>query len=171
MSGVKFDIHEHPKVKQWLDKGFEKAAERAMLATAVKLVAHIQTEIIPNLKPQPVDRGMYKAAWRYKKIKGGAEVYNTAPHAPLIEYGVRAANVKPGRAMIDALAAWVKRKGISKDKAEARQIAFAIALSMKKKGIFDGGKGLRVLEKAVKKLGDFLNTEFRAEVAREFKTD
>lgn len=64
MSGVKFDIHEHPKVKQWLDKGFEKAAERAMLATAVKLVAHIQTEIIPNLKPQPVDRGMYKAAWR-----------------------------------------------------------------------------------------------------------
>ena len=171
--GAKFDVSQAPEVARWLEKGFEKAGERAMVATAARLVAHIQNEIIPNLEPPPVDRGLYRAGWRHKAVKGGAEVYNSTPHAPFIEHGVRAENVKVGRRMIDALAAWVLRKGIAGKgrgaKAEARQIAWAIAMKMKERGIFARGKGFRVLEKAVAHVGRFLDEEFKREVAREFR--
>lgn len=171
--GAKFDISQAPEVARWLEKGFEKAGERAMVATAARLVNHIQTEIIPNLEPQPVDRGLYRAAWRHKAVRGGAEVYNTAPNAPFIEDGVRAENVKLGRRMIDALAAWVVRKGIvakgKAAKAEARQVAWAITSKMRERGIFNGGKGFKVLDKAVAHVGRFLDEEFKREVKREFR--
>lgn len=176
MSGRVFDASQHEEVRKWLDRGFEKAAERAMVAAAAKLVSTIQNEIIPKEDPQPVDRGLYRAGWRFKKIPKGAEVFNAVPHAPIVEYGARAANVKVGRAMINALTAWVLRKGIvsGKGKAaknEARQVAFAIANSMRKKGIFNrnGKEGLRILEKALERLGDFLSEEFPAEIRREFE--
>lgn len=142
------------------------AAEKGLLSAAARLVAHIQTVTIPQADPQPVDRGMYKAGWRYKAIKGGAEVYNTTPQAPIIEYGAKAANIKVGRKMIDALAQWVRRKGIAKDEREARQIAFAIAFTMKKKGIFNGGKGLRILEKATERAPEFIRQEVDREIKR-----
>jgi len=165
-----FEAGHEESVRVWLDQGFEKAAERALLATGNRLVATIQNEIIPKEEPKPVDRGIYRAAWRAKKIKGGAEVYNTAPHAVFIEYGVRAQNVKIGPAMINALEQWVMRKGIASKK-EARSVAYAIAMSMKKKGIFNrGGRGgLRILDKALDRLGDFLNKEFQVEIRREFE--
>jgi len=170
-----FDISQNEEVKRYLDQGFEKAAEQALVACGVRLVSVIQNEIIPAEDPQPVDRGIYRSAWRSKRIKGGAEVFNTSPQGPIIERGARAENIKIGRAMIDALASWVQRKGLVKGKghdakAEARSVAFAIANAMKTKGIFNRGgqKGLRILDKAVAKLGDFVNEEFATEIAREF---
>jgi hypothetical protein len=171
-----FDASRPGEVERWLKKGFGKAAERAMLGTAARLVAYITTEVIPAQKPQPVDRGMYRAGWRFKRVKGGAEVFNSTPQAPIIEWGARAANIKIGRAMINALTAWVKRKGIVKGRGkdadtEARGMAFAIANSMKRKGIFNrnGKNGLRILEKATRKVPKFLDEEFKREVARELK--
>lgn len=170
-----FDISQHAEVSKYLDKGFENAAKRAMLATANRVVGVILTEVIPGLNPQPVDKGMYRAGWRAKKVTGGAEVYNNTPHAPIIEYGARAENIKVGKAMIDALTKWVIRKGIvgkgkgAKD--QARSVAFAIANSMKKKGIFnrDGKQGLHVLDKALERVGDFVSEEFANEMKREFE--
>lgn len=170
-----FDISQSPEVKKYLDTKFKKAAERAMLATANRIVNHIQTVIIPGFAQPPVDKGMYRAAWRAKKSPNGAEVYNNSPQASHIEYGVRAENVKIGRAMIDALTKWVLRKGIVTGKgksaqADARGMAFAIANSMKKRGIFnrDGKRGLQVLKTALERTGDFVNEEFATEIKREF---
>lgn len=163
-----FNAADSEEIRQWLDRGFEKAAQRAIVSTAARLVSYIQNEVIPKEDPSPVDKGLFRGAWRFRGTPGGSEVWNTAPHAPMIEYGVRAENVKIGRAMIDALSSWVVRKGLA-GPAEARGMAFAIANNMKKKGIFnrDGKKGLRILEKSVAKLGDFFAKEFKAEIDRE----
>lgn len=163
-----FDISQSDELKKYLDKGFEEGAERAILSTALKVVQNITTAIIPAFPRPPVDRGAYRAGWRAKPIARGAEIVNTLPHASIIEYGARAQNVKIGKAMIDALAAWVRRKGIvrgrgKQSKLDALQVAWAIARAMQKKGIY-GPRGLRVLEKALKGVPSILNDEFKREM-------
>ncbi len=157
------------------------AAERGLLAAAVRAVGYIQAEVIPSLSPVPTARGTWRAAWRAEKIEGGARFFNDAPHAPFIEDGVRGQNVKIGRAMIDALAEWVRMKGIggraitSKSgttrfakatKDEAIAIAWAIAKTLQKKGIFNSGAGFGVMKKAREQLPRFI----REEVLRELRT-
>ncbi len=88
--------------------------------------------------------------------------------AGIIEDGARAENIKVGKIMIDALEAWVKRKGIGKGEMEPRQIAWAIAISMKKRGIFNGGKGLKILAKAVVGIDRWFAEELKREIEREF---
>jgi hypothetical protein len=159
----------------------KKAASAGLLAAAHRTVAHIVANIIPGLMHPPVDRGLYRAGWRARKDGTGAVVENVAPHAIFIEYGVRAGNVKIGRAMIEALAAWVKRKGIGgrtvtgksgktrhikATNTEAESIAWAIAKSMQKHGIFAGGKGLGVLKEAEKSVPRFIREEVGRELAR-----
>lgn len=112
MSAKRFD--DPQKLAEAVQKASQKAMDRAVLSTAQRVVQHIQVVIIPGQPRQPVDRGVYKAAWRAKAVKGGAIVYNSSPQAPLIEYGVRATNVKIGRKMIKALAEWARRKGLVK---------------------------------------------------------
>jgi hypothetical protein len=156
-----------------IKKDVHKAAMEGLLAAAYRVVAHIVSTVIPSRPHPPVDRGAYRAGWRARKDREGAIVENVAPHAAVVEYGARAANIKIGRAMITALAAWVKRKGIggrivtSKDgstrhikatNTEATSIAWAIAMSMKKKGIFPP-KGLRVLEEASKEIPKYMREE------------
>jgi hypothetical protein len=103
--------------------------------------------------------------------KWGAEVANAVPHGLFIEHGVRAKNVKPGRKMIDALAAWVKRKGIVAGRgrnvaAQARGVAFAIAQSMRRKGIFNRGKGFGILKRALLPVQKYIQRELKREMAK-----
>lgn len=174
---------------KWVEKSADKAKKRLIRAIEVaarRMVVHLQTEIIPQTQPHaPVDRGLFRAGWRVHPHARGVTVFNTTPgnYGPHIEYGVRAANVKIGRRMIDALAAWAKRKGLQPRPIKARArlvdgkhtfgpapsgrdsyrgIAFAIARGMKKRGIFNRGKGLRVLERAFKAYPRFLHAEIAA---------
>lgn len=161
------------QLRRKLDDAIKKAAHIAVLATANRIVQLIVTDLIPSAEPPPQDRGIYKAAWRAEPITQGAAVFNTAPHAPFIEYGVRARNVKIGKKMIDALAEWAIRKGLVSGKgasraAEARGVAFAIATKMKQRGIW-APKGLRILEKGMLKLNDFLQEEYPRELKRALK--
>lgn len=180
MPTVKFDISQSEEIARHLEMSIEKVGKRALLAVAMRVVQRITTEIIPALRPQPVDRGAYRAGWRAKRIPEGAEVVNTVLQALFIEDGVRGENVKIGRKMIDALAAWVRRKGIGAkaDKNgkmrkpspdEARAIAWAIAVEMKKKGIFQGGAGFKVLEKALKIVEHAFAQELKTEIEREYR--
>lgn len=137
------------------------AAKRGAMSAAIRGVGIIQSEIIPKLSPLPVDRGIWRAAWRAEKLADGAAILNDAPHAGFIENGVRAGAVKPGRAMIDALAEWVRRKGLASSSTEARGIAFAIARSMQKRGIFAGGKGFHVLDTLAPRLKEIFAEEVR----------
>lgn len=174
------------KADAWLAeraKLYRTAALKGVLSAGLRTVNYILTSIIPQTKPEPVARGVYRSGWRAVKIKNGVSVQNSLPHAMLIEYGVKAANVKVGMKMIDALTEWVRMKGIGGRLAthgkrlylikanhdEARSIAWAIAMNMKKKGIFNGGKGLNILGRAMKMAPTFLVQEVSREIAREIK--
>lgn len=129
--------------------GHEKLKPAALLglySAALRSVQTIQTLIVPSLVPQPVDRGLFRAGWHAFKTFDGAVIENVEPHAPFIEFGVRASSVKIGRAMIVALTEWVERKRLASGK-DAIDAAWAIAKAMARRGIFDGGRGFRILEK------------------------
>jgi len=173
-----FRLDQYAELGKWLEGGFADGARRGLLSAAFRGLGVIQNELIPHEDPQPVDVGAYRAAWQVDVGDGGAvALVNTLPYAGVIEYGARAENIKVGRKMIDALAAWVTRKGLvgrgnGKDlEAEARSTAWAIAMAMKQRGIFNrnGRKGLRIGERAVKRIGEFLPEEIRREVTRRLK--
>lgn len=145
---------------------WNKAAVRGLQSAAARGVQDIITRIIPSRTPQPVDRGIYRAGWRFYPAPDGAVIECFEPHAIFIEDGVRAQNVKIGRAMIRALTEWVARKGIvSAD--EAENVAWAIAKAMKKRGIF-GKQGMGVLRELVEK---YLPGYVEEEVARELERE
>lgn len=189
MPVMKFDISEADEMARELGFSIDKAAKRAVLSLALRIVQHITTYVIPREDPQPVDRGAFRAGWRAKKEPDGATVKNTLPYASVIEYGARAENIKVGKKMIDALAAWVLRKGIGISRTpartkmtrkqikesqqnEARKVAWAIAMGMLKKGIFNRGDergGLRVLEKGLKIAKHAFADELKRELEREYR--
>jgi|SRR5271166_52598 len=175
-----YTIEEAGKWLNVVSKDAEEACIRGLNSAALRTVQHIQTVIIPGISPEPVATGAYKAAWRVEKLPNGAEVVNTTIQSIFIEHGVKAGNVRISRKMIEALAAWVRMKGVggkvkvsksgihriqrvSAD--EAVSIAWAIAKSMQKTGIFNKGEGLKVLENAGKQVPRFI----KEEVARELK--
>jgi hypothetical protein len=148
-----------------------EGAKRGLLSAANRIVQEIQTRTIPEAVPQPVARGLYRAGWRAQATDDGAEYFNPLPRAGLIEYGVRASNVKVGRTMITALADWVKVKGIATG-TDALRMAFAIARTMAAsyrgqpggaKGIFKG-TGLGIMKRANKILPRVVEEEVRREI-------
>lgn len=192
MANKRIGIHEFGGWARGLSGELRDAAERGLLSAAIRLQGHIITVVIPAEESVPVDRGVYRAGWRTKKIPKGAFVFNATPIAPLIEFGVRGDKVKIGRKLIDALTEWIKRKGIGGTHSKAakkeyrqtsmqqpawakplptpdenaRAIAWAIAQSLKKNGIFDKGKGLRILEKANRMVSKFVLEEVEAELKK-----
>lgn len=148
MTPKRFKIEQAGELADFLQEEIREAAERALLATAMRVVAEIVNVVIPAQPRQPVDRGAYRAGWHARKTDGGALITNSLPYASIIEFGARAENIKIGRKMIEALTAWILRKGLvkkggsddaSKKKAtdEATAMAWAIAKAMKKRGIFN----------------------------------
>lgn len=138
----------------------QTAAVRGLHSSALRLQSVITTVLIPSRTPQPVDRGVYRAGWRTVLEADGATVENLEPHALFIEEGVRAENVKPGRAMLNALKEWVIRKGlaaptgiggtrISDQEAPVMRIVWAIVNAQRKRGIFGHGNGLGIVRELV----------------------
>lgn len=191
-----YTIEEADKWLNVVALNMKGAALKGLYSAALRMQQHIVINIIPSITPEPTARGTYKAAWRTVRLPNGAEVVNTLFQAILIEKGVRAENVKIGRKLIDALVEWIHIKGIgahttvtvapsgknSKTRsgititttvtkaadAEARQIAWAIAQSMRKHGIFNRGKGWNVLGRATKLAPQFIREEVARELKKEF---
>lgn len=150
------------------------------MSAAYRTLGEIQNSLIPAEKPQPVDTGAYRAGWKVETTDRGADIVNTLPYAPVVEWGARPENVKIGRALIQALAEWARRKGFQPDgvplgRKDPRDpdkayegIAWAIAVAMKKRGIFQRGgvSGLRIAEKAVARLRGYLQEEIKREMER-----
>lgn len=170
-----FSLEDHAAAVDWIEENVKRASRKAVLSAAFRLLQHIVTEIIPRENPPPVDRGQYRAAWRVVPTEKGADLVNNSPQAPVIEFGARAENIKPGRAMIDALTEWARRKGLGNGGTDPhRGVAWAIAKTMRGtariagKGIFNrkaGQGGLRIAERAEKMAARFMQEE----LARELK--
>lgn len=176
MTVQRFDADD-PRLARWMKSKIREGSIRGIYSTALRIVGVIVDEVIPNEKPPPVDQRHYASAWRAEPTTRGADVVNNMPYAAVIEHGARAQNIKVGKAMIDALTEWVKRKGLAGKsprsgtgarenwEAESRNIAWAIAMSFKRKGIFNrDGEGLRIGAKGVKKGLRFLKEEVAREV-------
>jgi hypothetical protein len=169
--GQKISIDDAPQWIKRLGEEQHKAALRGVRSAGLRMVSHIQNVVIPGETRVPVDRGIYRGAWRAKNVPDGSLVHNDSPHGGFIEDGVRGENVKIGRAMIDALVEWVRRHGLVRDvpkagrEAAARGVAFAIARDMKRRGIF-GGSGLKILAKARTKAREFIEQEVTAELRK-----
>jgi hypothetical protein len=173
-----FELKDYEKLARWLEEHTQDAVRRGLTSAGFRLIGVIQNEIIPAKKPPPIFDGAYRAGWKMETTDGGVDVYNDMPYSSVIERGARAENIKIGRAMIDALTEWARRKGLTghaprqrsspEARAEARQIAWAIARAMQKKGIFnrDGQKGLRVAEDAAKRAPEIVEEEIRREMRR-----
>jgi len=180
---MSFDIKQLPALGAHVGKALDDAGKRALLSASIRIVGHIQNELIPAAQPQPVDTGIFRSAWKSIASDRGADVFNDAPHAPFIEYGVRGENIRIGKKMIAALAAWAsrhgmvsthstsasgkKRKRTSTERAnEANQVAWAIAISMQKRGIFNRGQGFHFIDKAQLKAEEFIREELVREISR-----
>lgn len=143
-----------------------EAALRGVRAAAARGVQAIVSEIVPSRSPQPVDRGLYRAGWKWEPTPDGADVYNSEPHSAFIEHGVRGSNVRIGRTMIAALAGWVLRKRLATP-TKATSRAWAIARSMQRRGIFRGGQGFGIMAEFRTRLARrFVAEEVREEIAR-----
>lgn len=177
----KYDIKQYPFLLGKMTNELRKAQERGFESAGAKIVQYLQTVAIPGTRPQPVDRGLYRAGWKYKTIKGGVYVFNRVTHAMFVEYGVR--KVVPGKKLVEAIAAWVRRKGIGSrvvtskkgtsrivkaNKEKAKAIAFAIINGAKKKGgFFDQGRGLKVFKRALPKISKIFQDEVISEMKKE----
>lgn len=143
-----------------------KAASKGLYSAAVRSVQLIQTEAIARASPSPVDKGIYRAGWRAEKDGDGAVIFNSVPWAGLVERGVPAANVVASRRAVEAIADWAVRKlGVQRERAAG--VAFGILRSLKRRGIFRRGEGLRILETFTKdRLPGIIAEEVRRELAR-----
>ncbi len=152
---------------------------RKIVRRTVKMVAPriIQGLISRDPRP-PVDRSTYRREWHFDDTREGASVYNSSPHAGVIEYGRR-----PGARMppLAAIEAWVHRKGlvlgvtkkgkrrrlssrltpsqISGYQAQVRRVAWLIARSIARRGL----PAHLILETAAK----HIDVEIRRALARE----
>lgn len=154
--------------KSTLTKEIRRAAIRGLQTAAMRGVQIIQTQIVPSRSPQPVDRGVYRAGWKWEPTSDGALIFNDETHAAFIEHGVRAENIKIGFAMIEALAEWAVRKGIVEDVVEGARVAWAIALTMRDRGIFNrNGSGMGILNELVEQhLPKIIGQEVAREIDR-----
>lgn len=163
-----------------LAKAIREGAKKGLYSAALRMVNEIQTRVIPQLMPSPVDRSVYKAGWRAEETDDGALYENTVRHAGFVEDGVKADSVKVGRKMIEGLAEWAGRHGSADPVRSAFAIAIAAAAQVRLKakggrsividgggrGFFNGGQGLKVMEKANEQLAKVVKEEVAREVER-----
>jgi hypothetical protein len=188
---ISFDIRDSKQFTQWVRDNVLAGARAGAMSAAVKVISVIQNEIIPQENPVPVDIGTFRAGFRPEATPFGAVIVNTAPHAIFIDQGVRAENVKIGRKMLEALTQWIMRKGLGLQtkgegvarvivrprtpkakadyEAQARQMAWAIAQAMKRRGIFKEGAGLQISRKAIERTRGIVAQEMANEVIKALK--
>lgn len=69
-----------------------------------------------------VDQGGYRAGWKARRIAGGAETRNDAPHAGIMEHGRRPGQRRPP---LEPILAWVRRRfpaGAIRERARVRTL-------------------------------------------------
>ncbi|HYD02629.1 MAG TPA: hypothetical protein VEB22_15485 [Phycisphaerales bacterium] len=78
-----------------------------------------------------VDQGTYRRGFQARKIAGGAEYGNDAPHAGVVEHGRRPGAPGPSAKHLEG---WVRRK-LTVKPSEARRVAFLVARAIHERGL------------------------------------
>ena len=113
------------------------------------------------VEASPVDTGLYQASWDTRiKSPGNVQLGNSAPHAPVIEYGAR-----PHRPPIGPLLAWAKR--VLKDPSHPPNYSpevWRLAVGTQKKIEQYGQAPRHVLTKAIAEIVKLIQREIKREV-------
>lgn len=142
-------VVDHRHLGDAIERGHREAIEKVVAAIRKTVKLHgprIAQALVDREEPKPVDRGTYRRSFEAADIKNGAEFFNHAPHAPIIEGGRRKGSKMPP---VDLIAAWVKRKGLGRvrigpiqkggrrrpNAEQIRTIAFLVARSIAKHGL------------------------------------
>lgn len=111
---------------------------------------------IPDLvQASPVDTGLYAQSWGVEETENSVQIGNTAPHAPIIEFGAR-----PHTPPIGPLLAWAKR--VLKDPSQPpnySQEVWRLALGVQKKIQAQGQAPRSILRDNTDKIIDNIRTE------------
>lgn len=98
MARVKVDIRKLGEAWDKASGQMRGAMERGLFSGVLRGQHHL-------MENSPVDTGLYQASWAVNpKSNTHIELGNSAPHAPIIEYGAR-----PHNAPLGPLLAWAKR--------------------------------------------------------------
>jgi len=113
-----------------------KLDEKALLVAIDEKLDAIASNIFANSQQLIVERGIIDEGTLLKSGNLNREylqktIIYSAPYSDAIEFGRLPGSMPP----VDALKAWVKRKGIASDEAEVSRIAWAIAQDIKTSGI------------------------------------
>ena len=166
---IRIDLKDYNVFIGGIQNNLKTSAVRGVRSAAIRLMNEITLRIVPNIVPEPIDRGLYRSGWKTQSIPNGAIIYNTEEHSAFIEHGVEANNVKISRLMIEALQGWLIRKGFSSKK-DSLNNAFGLAVNLKKSGIFNRGKGFHPLQLALDKYAqEFIGEEITNEIAKQFE--
>lgn len=113
---------------------------------------------IPDLvKASPVDTGLYAQSWGFTSDEEKATLGNTAPHAPIIEFGAR-----PFTPPIGPLLAWAKR--VLQDDSQPPNYSsqvWALARGTQNKIAQFGMKPRHVLTNAIPMILENIRKEFK----------
>lgn len=114
---------------------------------------------IPHMVAKsPVDTGQYAASWDFTETEKSMILYNSAPHAAIIEYGAR-----PFTPPIGPLLMWAKR--VLKDPSQppdyspkVRSLAYGVRAKIQAEGM----KPRKILENEIPTILNFIKQELDA---------
>lgn len=121
-------------------------------------VAGIARSVPEIVRQSPVDTGLYASSWGFTRTEWGAVIGNSAPHAPIIEYGTR-----PFKPPIGPLLAWAKR--VLKDPSQPPTYSdrvWALAIGTQKKIAERGMQPKAVMEKSIPLILENVRAEYEA---------
>lgn len=110
------------------------------------------------VESSPVDTGLYAQSWMFTETEFGAILANTAPHAPIIEFGAR-----PFRPPMGPLLAWAKR--VLQDSSQPPNYSsevWALAKGTQNKIAREGMMPKKVMEKAIPGIIENIKAEYQS---------
>lgn len=132
------------------------AAMRGLRAGAKAGVDVVREEIDATSPHPPIATGGMRDSVTYAPTATGVQLYVDSPHAIYMEAGTR-----PHFPPIAPLVEWVKVKGLASTEAEARSIAYAVAIKISEEGI----SPRRFFRRAMRRIiGDVIPREIKREL-------
>jgi len=168
MATLTFDLREYgPFLARLGERRLMEGARRGALSAALRSVALMQRLTDRAAPANPggtgtggaVNSGHFRRAWNASALPDGAELFNDAPYAGVIEGGRRPGTRFPP---VEAIARWVQRRlGLSES--DAKAAAYVIARAISKRGL----RGRKILDGSLSEIRAYVHEEILRELAVE----
>ena len=161
-----------PEWTRWLKrlgKRYMPAVQRGLLSGAARSLVLLQNRTRDARPANPmrkgeggaVNTGQYLRSWRTERVPGGVRVWNSAPYAPIVEFGRRKGAKMPPVAEMEI---WARRR-LELSATEAKRAAFVIARAIARRGL----EGRRIMTGARTVMTRYIEQEVQRELEKELK--